>query len=358
MASYSQEYPLHQAAADGDATRLRQLLADDAKIDARTASNETPLIAAAERGRSEAVQCLIEAGAKLDAKTKASAITEGRLTALHRAVQIGHHRIAKLVLQAGAEVDPISQSHMTPLVHACHADNIDMIRLLLDHGANPNGCAAGYDTPLVIAAGFLTASIIERQNLSEERTVEIVRELLKRGADPNLQGGGSFPLHATRSVAVTMELLAAGADVNARNRDGETPLLQWALTGKLDLLRCYVEAGADVNVTANNGDTPLRRIFERTPPEIEILELLVSGGGDINAVDLWGRSLLDYYVWLFERQQRQAESAIPAFVALFGVQYYTEERTRYIQFLRDRGAKRTYTDTPKKSRRTPEKSRT
>src|SRR5439155_2920783 len=116
-----------------------------------------------------------------------------------RAVQIGHYRIAKLLLEAGAEVDPISQGHMTPLTHACHADNIDMIRLLLDHGADPNGCLAGYDTPLVTAAGFLTASIIERKNLSEQGTVDIVRELIKRGAGANVEGGGRFPPHLTRN---------------------------------------------------------------------------------------------------------------------------------------------------------------
>lgn len=350
MASYSKDYPLHQAAAEGDTSRMRQLLTEGNKIDARTSSNETPLIAAVGRGKLEAVQCLIEAGANLDAKTKPSAVAEGRLTALHRAVQIGHYRITKVLLEAGAEVDPISQSHRTPLLHACDADSLDMIRLLLDYGANPNGCDPGYDTPLVIAAGFLTASIIERRNLPEDRTVEIVRELIKRGADVNLEGGGRFPLHATRSVAVTKELLAAGADVNVRNREGETPLLLWALTGKLDLLRCYIAAGADVNVTNNNGDTPLRRIFEREPPEMETLELLVNAGGNINAVDQWGRSLLDYYLWMFERQERQAESDIPVFVALFGVRYYREERAKYIQFIKDRGAISTFSQKRKKVR--------
>jgi len=359
MASFSKEYPVHQAAADGDATRVRELLANGAKIDARTSANETPLIAAAGRGRLEAVQCLIEAGAKLDAKTKPSAIAEGRLTALHRAVQIGHYRIAKLLLEAGAEVDPISQGHMTPLTHACHAGNIDMIRLLLDHGADPNGCVAGYDTPLVTAAGFLTESIVERKNLSEQGTVDIVRELIKRGAGANVEGGSRFPLHATRSLAVTTELLAAGADVNGRNRDGETPLLVWALTGKLGLLRCYVAAGADVNAVSNNGETALQRIFDRRPPGIEVLELLVDAGGDINAVDKWGRSLPDYYVWMFERQQRQAESDIPVFVALFGVEYYTEERARYIEFLRARGAISSCKHKAKRTRSKPtENSRT
>jgi len=336
MARFSDEYPLHRAADAGDLNRVLELLRSGVKVDSRTKSNETPLMAAAGRGRVDVVEALIAAKANLNAKDRASVINAGRLTPLHRAVMIGHYRAARALLAAGAHVDPLNQSRETPLVYACLSDYLDMIRLLLDHGANPNGLDNRNGTPLTNAASKLTASIVERRKLSEEPTLAVIRELLKRGADPNLQGRGSSPLHYTRSVAVTRELIAAGADVNARDHSGKTPLILWTLTGSVELLRCYVEAGADLNAKSNDEETCLRRIFQRGPPEIEVLKMIVDAGGDINAVDKWGYSLLDYYLWQFDRIESGRKN--DPLRAQYYEWDYVEERARLIQWLRDRGA--------------------
>ncbi len=137
-------------------------------------------------------------------------------------------------------------------------------------------------------------------------------------------------------------MLAAGADVNVRNRDGETPLLQWALTGKLDLLRCYVEAGADLNATDNNGRTALHRLIERDPPEVEAIALLVDAGADVNHVDHWGWSILDYYIDWLDRKRKDEANADPRYVALFGTRFHTAEITRCIEYITERGARRVF----------------
>jgi ankyrin repeat protein len=134
------EHPLHQAAIAGDAARVSQLVLSGNDVNARTRRGETPLMAAAGRGRLEALEALLAAKPKLELKDKASAVGEGRQTALHCAVDIGHYRVARRLLEAGAQVDPVSQHGYTPLVQACYAGNLDVVRLLLEHGANPNGC--------------------------------------------------------------------------------------------------------------------------------------------------------------------------------------------------------------------------
>jgi ankyrin repeat protein len=353
MATYEPEHPLHQAAAEGDVGRIRDLLASGISVNARTRFNETPLIVASRLGNLDALQALVQAGANVDAKTKSSSITEGRLSALHSAVGVGHHRAAKLLLEAGADVDSLSQSKRTPLVTACIAENADLIRLLLDHGANPNGLAPCYDTPLTAAAGRLTGSRAERESWTgaEEHAAQIVRELLLRGANPNLAGGGEYPLHRSRSVAVTRELIAAGADVNTRDLKGQTPLVLWALNGKFELLRCYVEAGADPNAVADDGTTALCRVIKREPPETQVIDLLLNAGADLNYVDRWGLSVLDRYERWLEGRKGDLANSDPRMLALSDRQFYVDEMTQCVEYISARGAKRCFDPNARRQRK-------
>jgi Ankyrin repeats (3 copies) len=163
-----------------------------------------------------------------------------------------------------------------------------------------------------------------------------VRELLARGADPSREAGGEAPLHSASDVAVARELLRAGANVNARNSKGETPLVVHAMVGSWELLRCLVEAGTDVNARPDDEKTALRRLFDRSPPETELAELLVNAGGDVNEVDSYGFGLLDYYLWRLNSIVRTRQS--DPLRALYYKDDFVEERTRLVEFVRARGA--------------------
>ena len=331
------EYPLHEAAVAGDAFRVSQLVANGGDVNARTRKGETPLMAAAARGRLEVVEALLAVKPKLDLKDRASAVGEGRQTALHCAVDIGNYRVVRRLLEAGAQVDPVSQRGYTPLVLACYAGNLDLVQLLLHHGANPNGCDPR-QTPLNGACTKSSVALFEKRLHLLEPLRQVIRELLAHGADPNLQGDdGESPLHSTSDAAVARELVTAGANVNARNPNGETPLITHAMAGSVELLRCLVQCGADVNARSTEGATALRRIFDRRPPEPEVAELLVAAGGDVNEVDGWGFSLLDHYARLFGEIVRGRE-ADP-----MRAQYYkddfVQERAQLIEFMRATGAR-------------------
>ncbi len=333
MSPFSEEYPLHKAAASGDNDRVRELLVSGIKVNARTRSSETPLMAAVRSAKLDVVQTIIAASANLDARDKASRVAEGRQTALHLAVRFGYLRIAAALLEAGVQVDPVSQTGHTPLVHACYNSNLEVVCLLLDRGANPNGLNSRYATPLTAAATVSTVALAEKRQNQLETSLEIAGELLRRGADPNKVGGAETPLHATASVAFAQKLLTAGAHIEARNAKGETPLIVWAMAGSLELLSCYVKAGADVNAKSDSGDeeTALKRIFDRRPPEIEAFELLVSAGGDIFAIDRGGRSLLDYYLWRLDRIKRARAS--DELREKYYTDDYLDERTKLVEFL-------------------------
>ncbi len=94
------------------------------------------------------VRSLIEQGAKIDARDSA------RNTPLHGAVGKRHFEAAKLLLEAGANPNAISENGMFPLMWTmeAHAAGSDAIaQLLIDHGAK-TGQIYNDRTPLMWAA--------------------------------------------------------------------------------------------------------------------------------------------------------------------------------------------------------------
>ncbi|MEH6418386.1 ankyrin repeat domain-containing protein [Pseudomonas sp. CGJS7] len=163
---------LAEAAADGNAARVRELVAAGAQVDARGAKGTTPL-----------------------------------QWALYRHSLPG----MRALLAAGADPSVAAQDGMTAVHLAAMADDPGYLRLLLEHGADPNARnAVTQATPLASA-------------LMAERA-ENVGALLKAGAQPGLADRtGNTPLHQAAKInefGHALSLLRAGADPAARNDQG------------------------------------------------------------------------------------------------------------------------------------------
>ena len=146
------------------------------------------------------------------------------------------------------------------------------------------------------------ASRLHRAAATE--TEHQVRDLINRGADPNLRNWrGETPLHraAIRNpdLDVHRALIDAGADVNARDDTGATALHRAAgqpSPGRADLL---IEAGADVNARDKGGSTPLH---EAAGKGLDAgAKTLLKHGADPNAPDNDGRTPL-HLAYAAERQ--------------------------------------------------------
>jgi ankyrin repeat protein len=88
------------------------------------------------------------------------------------------------------------------------------------------------------------------------------------------------------------ELLAAdSALINARDKDGSTPLHCATWKGQQEVVALLLEGGADVNAHNSNehwGTTPLHAAAHAN--QAAIAQLLIDHGADLNAKDMEGRT--------------------------------------------------------------------
>jgi hypothetical protein len=141
------------------------------------------------------------------------------MTALWYAASGGHVAAVQALLDAGA--DPKIASEMgSPLEAASSDGHKDVVNLLLKHGKAGKKGAGAKKSAATDGAALANAALTGQ--------VDIVRTLLKSGANPNAASEEHFTalMGAVRagSIELVQMLLKAGADVNALNEQRETAL--------------------------------------------------------------------------------------------------------------------------------------
>lgn len=161
--------PLVDAAARGDADRVRQLLRDGADVNEARGDGMTALHWSAETGNARLADMLIYAGSHLDAGTRI-----GQYTPLHIAGRQGHADIVRSLIAAGADVEAAtSNSGATPLHLAAASGSADAVATLIEGGANVEARENQWgQTALIFAASA--------------NRVDAMRVLLDAGADPSV----------------------------------------------------------------------------------------------------------------------------------------------------------------------------
>ncbi|HEV2702404.1 MAG TPA: ankyrin repeat domain-containing protein [Steroidobacteraceae bacterium] len=376
--------PLMLAAHVGAVRIAGLLLRHGANVNAREQwRGQSALMWAAAQDYPQMVRLLVQHGAQVNVREtyndwldKATQITsepraqyrpEGGLSPLFYAIRAGCEDCVETLVKAGANVDMPTPEGVTPLISAIDNLQYGTAKYLLQHGANPSTWDWYGRTPLFVAVDMHT--YIQRfvsgygllmqpsdhkvQHQDQTTAVDIVRMLLDRDVDPNVQLNLHRPSHGANNGRFTDDLLRTGA----------TPLLRAAMSHDNELVTLLLQHGALVDLANVNGVTPLiaaagmggrggpgaivpdlRGDFSPDAPAraVATLDILLKAGADVNARVTDTSSHTARIARASQMTERQGQTA------LFGA--ITRRWTPVVQYLLAHGAKVNVAD---KQGRTP-----
>lgn len=302
------ESPLHTASRTGKLDCVKLLVAAGARIDTREHREQTPLMWAAADGHADVVRYLLERGAEFKKPL------DSGFTPLLFAVRQGHADVAKTLIEKGADVNEAAKvkrgrkrmrDGTSALILAVENGHFELAAYLLTMGANANDLQSGY-SPLHVLSwvrksvkGDGDDGLPTPQGSGNMTSLELVKVLVKHGADPNLRlKGGPGGVARVERKGATPYLLAAetadlsflkmleevGADPGLANNRGTTPLLAASgmgvtapgeeaadLKSALEVVRYLVKEGADINVKDDRGETVMHAAAYKSAPEMMVL---------------------------------------------------------------------------------------
>lgn len=217
------------AAASSQGPMMRELLARGAEVDAKSATDlMTPLVSS---------------------EPRALPRPPGGMTAMLFAVREGCMDCVKAMVEKGAKVDLPDPEGVTPLISAVLNAHFDVAKFLIEHGASVDRWDWWGRTPLYLAVDYNTlphGGRPDQPSLDETQPIDMIRILLDKGANPNLQLKLFPPFRATGADRGLDRMLTAGT----------TPLLRAAKAQDVAAIKLLLEHGAIVDLPNNDDWTP------------------------------------------------------------------------------------------------------
>ena len=291
------------AVTQGKLDAVKSALAKGANINEPQADGTTALMAAAEAASPQAnnlpiVKALIDGRAALEARDSL-----GR-TALHRAAAAGKTEIAGVLLDSGALINTKSHDGTTPLLYAVEFGKLPTVQALVARHAQLDIADTSGTTPLMAAS---------EGNIYLPVSKPFVEALLAGGAHVDLADvRGRTALYRSAAAGkpeAARELLDRGAKPNLRASDKTTALIAAVSLDRPVVVEVLLGHGADANLADATGSTPLMIAAETSPgihdPE-HLIKLLLDHGAKRGLKDSQGRTAF----------QRAAESKNTAAIGL------------------------------------------
>jgi len=297
--------PLMLIARTANVAAAKLLLDKGANPNAKEAQREqTALMWAAAASQGAIMRELLARGAEVDAKSATDLMTPlvssepraqprppGGMTAMLFSAREGCMDCVKALVGKGAKFDLPDPEGVTPLISAIFNAHFDVAKYLIEQGANIDRWDWWGRSPLYLAVDYNTlphGGRPDQPSLDETLPIDIIRILLEKGANPNLQLKLLPPYRATGADRGVDQMLTVGA----------TPLLRAAKAQDAPAIKLLLEHGAIVDLPNNQSMTPTlaasgmgsidadTRGYFTTPDvqdrAIASLELLLAHGGALN----------------------------------------------------------------------------
>lgn len=308
----SGETALMVAARSGYPDVVELLLGKGANVNAHGSRGQTALMWAVAQKHPEAVKVLVAHHADLNLRSDVwnevmavpphsyrpynKAIPHGGETAMMFAARVGDLDSARILVGHGANVNDTDAWGVSATTLAAHSGFADLVEFLLANGADPNAAGAGFSA--------LHEAVMRRDP-------RMVAALLDHGADPNA------PLRTWTPTRRSSEDFHFEPSLV-----GATPFWLAARFREPDILRLLLKHGADPNfvhhaeyvaergfgqqkrtetITALMAATGMLRVSQwvdipanqRESQTLETVKLLADLGIDVNATNTDGRTALD-----------------------------------------------------------------
>lgn len=288
------------AAAKGGVDMLQRLLDGGAA--------DSPALAAA-RGDITALQAFVEADA--------AAVNEGEALQkrpLSAAVEFGHREIVRWLLDHGADpVLPEGQMcrHGSALMAATVQDDVEVARWLVEAGADPNGGIDSSGTPAIRATSDAMRGLLygygglpgNAWGYVQRGEFETVAAILRYCDDPFTDEAAEYVSNPwTAVISGRARVTSKGGDPTPFDamfdmflqRDLPLPTVLTECKTYLyrvpSMTRRLLDKGLDPNLPDWLGRTPLHDICVRFSQSVELAEMFLEHGADIDAIDEQDRS--------------------------------------------------------------------
>ena len=270
--------------------------------------------------------------------------------------------IGQLLLEKGADVHTPGGYYGNALQASCHNGNVDAVEWLLDLGVDVNVSGGEYGNPLQAAAastGPISDFERKRRKLrslrdayapSENEGIEVLRRLLRRGANVNQQGGRygtALQAAAVHGHADKVRLLLGhGADVHAEGGEYGTALQAACSCPNAEVALLLLEHGAGAHAQGGPFGSAWHAAAAQLGPKEgpvddfwHIIALQLGSQGVAGIDPGWEtvlQQMLDRGVDINDARGRQHPTALQAVLELPRSDSAT--KTRRVRFLLDRGA--------------------
>jgi ankyrin repeat protein len=280
---------LMAVARTGNVEAAKLLIDHGATVDAReNFGGQSALMWASARRHPQMIELLLAHGASIDARSthrdyqrhitaegRPKSLDSGGFTALLYAARENCGACVDVLLEKGADIDLPDPDGVSPLHIAIMNANWDLARKLIEAGADVDQWDIFGEAPLFTAVGGRSRTDGGRASIdppNETTGIDVVRLLLERGANPNMQ------------------LFFRPANVRgATNTRGSTPLIRAANLNDMEVVKLLLEHGADATVYMADRQTPIHAVLAGRANEkdaLELIKVLHDAGTDVNVVAL------------------------------------------------------------------------